>query len=332
MIHRHVLLSAFTALTLSLSSVRAASFTFQKGDIVAGIGSGQYKVFDPSGTLLTTLNTTSGANEDTGGAFSPTTGNLFVTNFSQQSVSEFNSNGNLVTAKFGSGFNADPESITFNKAGNVFVGQADGSHQVLEFDQTGKLLNTFSPTPQDRGTDWIDLATDGKTLFYTSEGSSILRYDISTKTQLSNFADNLPGSNAFALRILPNGDILVADTSVAVLFGTDGKVIRTYTAPGASTLFALNILPDGKSFLTGNLDGTGEIFQFNIATGALEKTIFPSPNVDLAGLIVYGEIGIAPPPPPPPTGTPEPGAMALVGAGLIGLVAMCNKLRPSFAR
>jgi hypothetical protein len=100
--------------------------------------------------------------------------------------------------------------------------------------------------------------------------------------------------------------------------GTDGSLGRTYTAPGATDLFALNILPDGQSFLTGNINSTGEIFQFNIATGALEQTIFPNPTVDLAGLIVAGEIGIG----PPPSGIPEPGTFVLLGTALASIWVM----------
>lgn len=308
------------ALCFGAVCAEASSFSFQLGDIVAGTGNGKYKVFSPTGTLLTTLDTTSGASEDTGGAFD-SHADLFVTNFARDSVSEFGVNGNLINAGFGSGYNAHPESITFNSAGDVFVGQADGTHHVLEFNSSGTLLNTFTPTPERRGTDWIDLAPDGKTLYYTSEGSSIKRFDISTGTQLADFADGLPGSTAYALRILPNGDVLVADTSEALLLDSSGHIIRTYTAPGLNAAFALNILPNGKSFLTGNINSAGEIFQFNIDTGALEQTISPNPEVDLAGLIVFGEIGIGPPPPPPTT-TPEPMSFLLLGLGLGALVVV----------
>jgi len=310
---------AFIVGALMVTTAWAGPFTFKKGDIVAGVGNGQYKVFDPMGNFLITLDTTSGALEDTGGAFD-SSGNLYVTNFSQQSVSKFDINGNLKNATFGSGYNADPESITFDKSGNLYVGQADGSHMVLEFSPAGgPPINQWSPMTEDRGTDWIDMTSDGHTLYYTSEGRNIMRFDTAgTGTQLSNFATGLPGSNAYALRELPNGDVLVADTSAALLLDTHGNVIRTYTDPNLTFSFALNILPDGLSFVTANLDSTGEIFQFNIATGALEQTIFPSPNVDVAGLIVFGEQGVV-------NTTPEPGTLVMFGSGLVGLAGVLRR-------
>lgn len=302
-----------------VGTAQAGPFTFSKGDIVAGIGRGQYKVFDPAGNLLTTLDTTSNSTEDTGGAFDAS-GNLYVTNFQANSVSVFDVHGNLVNASFGGGYNAHPESVTIDSAGHIFIGQADGNAKVLEFNSSGTLLNSWSPMREGRGTDWIDLAPDGKTLYYTSEGHNIMRFDVSTGTQLSNFATGLPGPTAYALRLLPNGDVLVADTDRALLLDTSGSIIRTYTAPGLNAAFALNILPDGLSFLTGNINSTGEIFEFNIATGALEQTIFPSPNVDLAGLIVFGEIGVGPPP-----AIPEPSTLVLLGTGISALLLRRRK-------
>jgi WD40 repeat protein len=307
------------------AAVRTAqAFTFAPGDVVVGVGNGQYKVFDPTlTTLLTTLDTTSGSFEDTGGAFDAT-GNLFVTNFEANSVSEFNSSGVLVNASFGGPYNQSPESITFNSAGDVFVGQADGTHHVLEFSPTGVLLNTFAPLPDSRGTDWIDLAPDGKTLYYASEGTHVNRFDISTNTQLTALNSvPLTGGAAFALRLLPNGNVLVADTSQVVqLDGVTGAIVKTYTDPALTRAFALNILPDGLSFLTANINSTGEIFEFNIATGLLEKTLFPNPTVDVAGLIVDGELGIGP---PPPTTTPEPSSLILLGSGLIALFLLARR-------
>jgi hypothetical protein len=142
-----------------------------------------------------------------------------------------------------------------------------------------------------RGTDWIEMAADGHTLFYTSEGHNIMRFDTATGTQLSNFATGLPGLGAYALKFLPNGEVLVADWDRALLLDTSGNIVRTYTDPSLNFAANIAILPDGKSFLTDNTNLPGEIFQFNIATGALEQTIFPGTGQYLSAVIVFGEPG-----------------------------------------
>ena len=125
---------------------------------------------------------------------------------------------------------------------------------------------------EDKGTDWLDLASDQKTMFYTSEGGRIMRLDVSgTGTQLGDFADI--GGTSFALRLLPPGDgsggLLVANSSDIKRLDGAGNIVQTYDAPGEDSWFALNLDPNGKSFWAGDFS-TGDFFRFNIATGAIE--------------------------------------------------------------
>ena len=169
-------------------------------------------------------------------------------------------------------------------------GQADGSANVLKFSlSSGMLLQSFAPTVGPRGTDWIDLASDLKTLHYTSEGNLVRAFDVSTNTQLANFA-TLPSSPAFAHRILSNGGELVATSSQAIQLNSSGGVVKTYALPGASSLFALNLDPNGTDFWTADYT-TGEVFEVNIATGAIDE-MWNAGRVgaSVAGLAVFGEI------------------------------------------
>jgi hypothetical protein len=285
--------------------------TFQTGDVFVGIGSfttagnnpnGQVLWYRKDGTFVAALDTGQ-ANTDTAGMAFDASGNLYATVFQAENVVKFDRNGNLL-GTFGSGYGTrqnpnDPESILFDSAGNAYVGQADGSHQVLKFDSAGNPLAAFSPTIQFRGTDWIELAADQRTLYYTSEGSLVKRFDVSANLQLPDFATGLPGANAYALRILPNGQVLVADSDRVLLLDTSGNVAQTYLAtslePGSTctettpcpVIFALTLDPDGKSFWTADLLA-GTVWKVDIATGAIDLTINSGSNV-VGGVLVFGE-------------------------------------------
>jgi len=275
---------------------------YAPGEVFVSDATGLVDVFKPDGTLLGALNTTQTLS--TGMAFDQT-GNLFVTTFSgledtpPVGVVEFDINGNFIgpfgnfpTSADGVAF---PESILFNHAGNAFVGAAtdeygcpSGSVTAYEFDPTGSFLNMFTVTGQCRGTDWVELLPDQQTLLYTSEGTSVLSFNIVTNTQNADLADGLPGVTAYAFRVLPNGNLLVADSTVVVELNASGAQIMSYTPnPVAGTLFALNLDPNGTSFWTAD-GATGTVYSFDIASGT-QMTSFTTPSGGALGLAVFGE-------------------------------------------
>jgi uncharacterized repeat protein (TIGR01451 family) len=263
---------------------------FVLGQIFASIGTGQVAVLNPDGTLVQTLTITGFPNGVTAGSTFDTNGNFYVTDFTDEMVFEFDSNGNFV-GPFGSGYNLDPESIGQAINGNFFVGQADGTRDILEFDNKGNLLMAFAVATENRGTDWSDLQADQKTILYTSEGMRVLSFDISTNTQNPDFAQGMPGPSAYAHRTLPNGDVLVADSNNVLLLNTSGTIIQTYTpVESFGILFALNLDPDGKHFWTADIL-SGLIFEFDIATGVEVNhfTVTLQPGGELAGLAIFGE-------------------------------------------
>jgi hypothetical protein len=266
----------------------ATGVPYASGDVFAGIGNGRIHQFSPTGTLKHTLDTTSGAPEDTGMCFDASN-NLYATNFAPNNMTKFNNVGNLLTHPWGSGFNQHPESCVRNTSSNIYVGQADGSQDILKFDLAGTLLATFDPSTDARGTDWIDLAADQCTMYYASEGSSVQRFDVCTNTQLAPFATGLPAP-CFALRIRSNGEVLIACQSTVVRLDSTGAVIQTYPAAtyGSSFLFALNLDPDGQSFWTADIF-SGLITRINIATGAQVTQFSSQQENDTAGLAIAGE-------------------------------------------
>lgn len=290
----------------ALSATIAAAVPFQAGDVFVSVGPNTtlggnvVRHYSSTGSFLENLIVPELTYTDTGMAFD-SSGNLYVTLFGFNNVSKFNNTGAFQNY-FGSGYNADPESIVFDASGNAYVGQADGSRDILKFDPAGNPLATYNPTVGPRGTDWIDLAADQNTMFYTSEGSAVKRFNVGTNTQLDDFANattaGLVGP-CFALHIRTNGDVMVACTSQVYRLNATGSVVQTYPAPpNASVLFALNLDPDGTSFWTGDLGGSGEVYKIDISTGTILLTIDTENQGsigDLAGIGVFGELTAAHP-------------------------------------
>jgi DNA-binding beta-propeller fold protein YncE len=290
---RKILALFFATLMLLGFAAPARAVPFSNGDVFAGLQPGHVGHFSSTGTFLQTLNMSSGTGEVTGMAFN-STGFLYATNFGPQQISVFDSNGNLV-GTFGSGFNCDPESIVFNKTGFVYVGQADCTHQIMLFSPTGIFIKSFSPTVGPRGTDWIDLDPNQCTMYYTSEGNSVRRFNVCTNTQMADLATGLPTGTMYAHRLLPDGTTLVAASGNVVRLNSTGSIIKTYTVAGeTSFFFALNLDPDGTSFWTAGFF-SHNVYKINIATGNVLVNFgahLPkgADSVSLAGLVIKGDL------------------------------------------
>jgi Carboxypeptidase regulatory-like domain/Phosphate-induced protein 1 conserved region len=256
---------------------------FQREEVFIGVANGRVQRRTAAGALNGTLQTRV-SSYTTGMAFDRQD-NLYVTDFGAGSVSRFDALGNL-EGTFGLGFSNTPESILFDKAGNAYVGQVGGG--VLKFDENGNLLTTI-PTGR---SDWIDLGADQCTLYYTDEGETggIMRYNACANEPMPEFVPRAAVEHPYALRLLPSGGLLVADTSVIRRFDESGNQTQTYGYPGNSNWFALNLDPGGTAFYSADLI-TGSVVKFDIAsgdpllaynTGTGESTVF--------GIVVNGEL------------------------------------------
>jgi len=136
--------------------------TFQTGDVFAAVSTGRVNWYRADGTLVKQLDSQQPGY--TAGMAFDVSGNLYVTNFGAANVSRFDNAGNLL-GTFGSGYSGSPESIVFDAGGNVYVGSVNGDNKIRKFDSAGVPLAQYAVAIERRGSDWIDLSTDQKTMF-----------------------------------------------------------------------------------------------------------------------------------------------------------------------
>ena len=269
----------------------ADTTVFQSGQVFASVGSSTVNVYDPtSGNQITTLTDNTNEPFTVGSAFD-SSGNFYVTDDINGDISEYSPDGQLLPT-FATGL-SNPLSLVFDNQGNLYVGQQSTPY-IAEFAPDGTRLANIGPLATERlGDDWIDLASDECTFYYTTEGTDILRYNKCTNTQLPNFNQQpLPGNNAFQVTILQNGDVLVADSGAIYMLDQNGNVIQTYSCSDipdcGGQLFAVVVDPSGTSFWTAD-SFSGNIWQINMATGQVMQEI-NTPTAYLYGLSVDGEI------------------------------------------
>ncbi len=259
-----------------------ASAQFATGDVFVAVANGQVQWRQPNGTLVMTMNT--GLGGFTTGMALDTANSLYVTNFSNNSISRFDKFGALI-GTIGSGYST-PESIVFDNASNFYAGNLGNG--IRKYDGGG----TFIGTSYSGRVDFMDLQADQCTMLYTTEGTSIFRHNICTNTPLSNFADGL-GGNAYALRILTNGDVLLGNGVNIKRLNSAGTVVQTYDVAGEDNWFALNLDPDGVTFWSADF-GTSNVYRINIATGAVVSSFNTGTGSGTVfGLAVAGEITVA---------------------------------------
>jgi len=257
--------------------------TFLPGDILLSMKDGTVQWRRHDWTLLKTL--TSGTDGQAKGMAFDASGNLFVTHYygsglSGNGVAKFDGNGNLI-APFGGGYDCNPASIVFDKTGNAFIGHADCSGNIFKLDSEGNLLARYDVALENRGSSHILLGPDQCTMYYTSEGANVKRFNVCTNSQMPDFnntalPDPTGGAQQFAL--LPDGGLLVANFSVIARLDSFGNLVRTFDATGDTHCWlGMSLDPDGTSFwasswcssLATRFDmATGNVMESHVASDA----------------------------------------------------------------
>lgn len=248
--------------------------SFAPGDVLLSLRTGEVQWRAADGSLVGVLvNVVPGKAEGMGFDAS---GNLYVSHYcadasvcaAGNAVEKFNPQG-ISLGAFGSGYDCNPYAFAFDRLGNVYVGQADCSGDLRQLDLSGAFRAAFDVAGEGRGSARIDLAADGCTMFYTSQGPNVKRYDVCSRRQLPDFnLAPVPGGYTGSLRLLPDGGLLVATGADVTRLDSAGRVVRRYDLADEPDLWiGLDLAGDG-TFWASNY-GSSNLCRFDLATGTL---------------------------------------------------------------
>ncbi|MBI4169199.1 MAG: hypothetical protein HY510_04600 [Acidobacteria bacterium] len=248
--------------------------SFSPGDVLVSLRTGEVQWRDRDGSLLGVLvNLVPGKAEGMG---FDAAGNLYVSHYcadasaclAGNAVERFSPQG-ISLGRFGSGYDCNPYAFAFDRPGNVYVGQADCTGDIRQLDLSGAFRTAYDVAAENRGSARIDLAADGCTLFYTSQGPNVKRYDLCSRRQLPDFnVAPVPGGYTGSLRILPDGGLIVATASDVTRLDSAGRAVRTYDLADEPDLWiGLDLAGDG-TFWAANY-GSSDVCRFDLSTGAL---------------------------------------------------------------
>ncbi len=262
----------------------SAAEAFGPGDLFISLASGEVQWRHPDGTLSRVLVGVM-PGRGAGMAFDAA-GNLYLTHWCEGSpyapvctsgggVEVFNPAG-VPLGPFGGSYNCNPYSVRFDGAGNLYVGQTDCTGDILKFDGRGTLRASYDVATE-RGSSWIELAPDGCTVFYTSGGPTVRRFDVCHNAQLADFyTAPPPDSSAKVLRMLPDGSILLTIVSAIVRLDASGNVVQTYDVPQEPRAWAwLDLVGDGTFWVSNHY--SSNVYRFDIATGQVLAGFNASP-------------------------------------------------------
>lgn len=266
------------------------STEFARGDVIVSLDPGPVLWYAPDGTLKRLLlGTEPGTGE--GMAFDAG-GSLYVTRWCTDSacstvntVEKYSTMG-MPAGRFGAEYDCNPHAILFDALGAAYVGLAGCSGAIVKLAPDGTQTASFPVAPDNQGAFWIDLAPDGCTMFYTSWGPNVKRYDVCKNAQLADFNQApVPGGTAHDLRVLPDGGVLVASGQVITRLDASAAQVQTYEVPEPSLWAGLDLAGDG-TFWAGNYQSSN-VVRFDLATGAVRTSFNTNtPTATVVGIRV----------------------------------------------
>ena len=206
--------------------------------------------------------------------------------------------GTVLDETFG-GFMGSEESCAFDALGNVWVGEEvppEAESALLRYvAPDGRVLRSLAVPVGLSGTDDIELDADQCTIYYNSEDTEVRRFDVCLEQPMTPLATALP-SPCFALRQLPNGELMVTCRDSIYRFDPSGVLVHEYSRISlgendSNGLYAMSIDPDGETFWTGGIT-SGRVVRARLDDGSV-VTSFTTGSGGTQGLMVQDEFASA---------------------------------------
>jgi len=256
----------------AISTFAAAQAPAQVGNVYVGICDGastqfnETDVYTADGQFVNAFHGPS-QNACTTGLMFDTSNHLraISAQFGTQSwrVFEFDNLGDILSNK---GPFTSPVSMAHDNQGNLYLAQG----AIMKIAPNG-TTTTYTVAG---GAQWITLATDQHTIFYTAANGDVKSYNLTTRTQGIDIA-----VDAFArtVRTLPDNSILLDSLGavqrwIPACDGCSYKQVFAYQVPANADSFALD--PDGVSFWTINtyvdlhtMQGKADVYRTDIKSG-----------------------------------------------------------------
>jgi|GEM_PF-6423332 len=313
--------SLILLLAVGAGSVLKAQVSWNVGDVFVGVGHGNYLHYTNIGTdsspnyvLVETIGVSGfGSGDQTSGCAWDSQLNFYATDTKSGLVAELNGNSHSVFQTLSTGVGTT--SVMFDASGNLYAGLGGVAGTT-----TPGLLKYTPTLPPDSSTgnitypsiatasfntginsDWIDLANNQKILYLTGEGFVVDKEDLSAAAPTPMPFSTSALNEAFAVRLLPpfdgTGGLLLADSNQVVQLDRNGAIVpgSVLTFTKSSNLRALTLDPNGTSAWVADFKN-GNVFRFNISTGAVEFKIATPGGSSPNGLCVKGgpELNVVP--------------------------------------
>jgi hypothetical protein len=159
-----------------------AASTWVRGDVFVGVGNGSYSIFDAgTGALKETISDGLGGTT-TGCTFNGDQSKLYTTNWDLDKVEVYDGTSHALVQTLNTS-TVHNESVVFAADGTFYVSHPGGGFD--HYTAAGVLLGTLAVRVR---SDWMDLSTDQRTMYFSDEGSTIHRWDMVSNTRLPDFA------------------------------------------------------------------------------------------------------------------------------------------------